>query len=216
MPVDFILETKPFTDENGLLSGLGKQLRPRLKGHYGEALEQLYTEIAAAQVDEVRVLRETATDRPVVETLTAACRALLGISDADPEAHFTDLGGDSLSALSFSRLLAEIFHVEVPVSVITSPANDIATIADYIDAQRGTRVQRPTFGTVHGQGATAVATGELTLDKFIDAQTLSAAPSLPHATGAPHTVLLTGANGWLGRFLTLEWLERLAVRAASW
>lgn len=69
LPVDFILETKPFTDENGLLSGLGKQLRPRLKERYGEALEQLYTEIAAAQVDEIRVLRETAADRPVVETL---------------------------------------------------------------------------------------------------------------------------------------------------
>src|ERR1700733_3747098 len=59
LPVDFILETDPFTDENGLLSGVGKQLRPRLKEHYGERLEQLYSDIAAAQVDEIRVLRET-------------------------------------------------------------------------------------------------------------------------------------------------------------
>lgn len=215
VPVDFILETKPFTDENGLLSGLGKQLRPRLKGRYGEALERLYSEIAAAQVDEIRVLRESAADRPVVETLAGACRALLGISDADPEAHFTDLGGDSLSALSFSRLLEEIFRVEVPVSVITSPANDIAQIADYIDAQRGTGIQRPTFSAVHGSGATAIAADDLTLDEFIDVQTLSTAPSLPHTTGAAHTVLLTGANGWLGRFLTLEWLERLAKRGGK-
>ena len=62
-----------------------------------------------------------------------------------------------------------------------------------------------------------VAAGELTLDKFIDAQTLSAARSLPRFTGvrAPHTVLLTGANGWLGRFLTLEWLERLSRRGGK-
>jgi fatty acid CoA ligase FadD9 len=212
LPVDFILETKPFTDENGLLSGLGKQLRPRLKERYGEQLEQLYSEIAAAQVDEIRVLRETAAQRPVVETLSGACRALLGTSGANPEAHFTDLGGDSLSALSFSRLLEDIFRVEVPVGVITSPANNIGKIADYIETQRGTGTQRPTFSTVHGQGATAISAGDLTLDKFIDAETLSNATSLPPTTGAPHTVLLTGANGWLGRFLALEWLERLSKR----
>jgi fatty acid CoA ligase FadD9 len=215
LPVDFILETKPFTDENGLLSGLGKQLRPRLKERYGEQLEQLYSEIAAAQVDEIRVLRETAAQRPVVETLAGACRALLGTSGANPEAHFTDLGGDSLSALTFSRLLEDIFRVEVPVGVITSPANNIGKIADYIETQRGTGTQRPTFSTVHGQGATAISAGDLTLDKFIDAQTLSNATSLPPTTGAPHTVLLTGANGWLGRFLALEWLERLSKRGGK-
>jgi fatty acid CoA ligase FadD9 len=48
------------------------------------------------------------------------------------------------------------------------------------------------------------------LDKFIDAKTLAAAPTRPRVTGEPTTVLLTGANGWLGRFLALEWLERLA------
>jgi fatty acid CoA ligase FadD9 len=215
LPVDFILETRPFTDENGLLSGLGKQLRPRLKERYGEQLEQLYSEIAAAQVDEIRVLRETAAHRPVVETLSGACRALLGTSGADPEAHFTDLGGDSLSALTFSRLLQDIFRVEVPVGVITSPANNIGKIADYIETQRGTGTQRPTFSSVHGQGATAISAGDLTLDKFIDAQTLSNATSLPHTAGAPHTVLLTGANGWLGRFLALEWLERLSKRGGK-
>ncbi|MEZ0352296.1 carboxylic acid reductase [Mycobacterium sp. pR1184] len=215
LPVDFILETKPFTAENGLLSGLGKQLRPRLKERYGEQLERLYTDIAAAQVDEIRVLRENAADRPVVQTLAGACRALLGTTDASPEAHFIDLGGDSLSALTFSHLLGEIFRVEVPVAVITSPANTIAKVADYIEAQRGAGIRRPTFSTVHGQGATAISAAELTLDKFVDAQTLSTATSLPHATGAAETVLLTGANGWLGRFLTLEWLKRLAERGGK-
>ncbi|WP_131824597.1 thioester reductase domain-containing protein, partial [Mycobacteroides abscessus] len=36
-----------------------------------------------------------------------------------------------------------------------------------------------------------------------------AAPSLPKAVGIPHTVLLTGSNGYLGHYLALEWLERL-------
>jgi fatty acid CoA ligase FadD9 len=63
---------------------------------------------------------------------------------------------------------------------------------------------------VHGRGATQVRAEDLTLDKFIDAKILAGAPALPRATGTPQTVLLTGANGYLGRFLILEWLERLA------
>jgi fatty acid CoA ligase FadD9 len=217
VPVDFLMETEPFSDENGLLSGVGKLLRPRLKEHYGERLEQMYTEIAAAQVDEIRALRETAPDRPVVDTLARVSRALLGTAgaDANPDAHFTDFGGDSLSALMFSNLLEEIFGVEVPVGVIISPANNIGKLADYIATQRSAGARRPSFTTVHGQGATSISASELTLDKFIDAQTLLNATSLPHAVGEPNTVLLTGANGWLGRFLTLEWLERLAERGGK-
>jgi fatty acid CoA ligase FadD9 len=63
---------------------------------------------------------------------------------------------------------------------------------------------------VHPHRAATVSARDLTLEKFIDAQTLAEAPILAHTTGDPTTVLLTGANGWLGRFLTLEWLERLS------
>ena len=50
---------------------------------------------------------------------------------------------------------------------------------------------------------------DLTLDKFIDAETLAAAPSLPGPSAEVRTVLLTGATGFLGRYLALEWLERM-------
>jgi fatty acid CoA ligase FadD9 len=43
-----------------------------------------------------------------------------------------------------------------------------------------------------------------------DQSGLAAAKALPRATSEPHTVLLTGANGYLGRFVTLEWLQRLS------
>ncbi|ETZ96610.1 putative syringomycin synthetase [Mycobacterium kansasii 662] len=50
---------------------------------------------------------------------------------------------------------------------------------------------------------------DLTLDKFIDASTLAAAPVLPPPSAAVRTVLLTGATGFLGRYLALDWLERM-------
>ena len=62
-----------------------------------------------------------------------------------PDAHFTDLGGDSLSALTFGNLLHEIFDIDVPVGVIVSPASDLQAIADYIETERSPESKRPTF-----------------------------------------------------------------------
>lgn len=210
IPRDFVIATEPFTTANGLLSEAAKLLRPKLKARYGEILEQLYTDIAHEQANELVELRRTASDQPVSETVGRAVRALLGLATTDvrPDAHFTDLGGDSLSALSLSTVLNDIFDVEVPVGIITSPTSDLAALAEYIASERKSGSKRPTFDSVHGEG-TKVLAADLTLDKFIDAATLAAAPSLPAPTGTPNTVLLTGANGYLGRFLCLEWLERL-------
>jgi fatty acid CoA ligase FadD9 len=212
IPRDFLIESEPFRAENGLLSDSHKLLRPRLRDRYGEALEQLYVELADEQVEQLRELRRAGADLPVLETVSRAARALLGCSNADlsADAHFTDLGGDSLSALSFSHLMAEIFHIQVPVGVIISPANDLARLANYIEAERESGAKRPTFASVHGENSTELRAGDLTLDKFVDASTLAAAPTLPGPGGAARTVLLTGANGYLGRFLCLEWLDRLA------
>src|SRR6202021_2589324 len=69
--------------------------------------------------------------------------------------------------------------------------------------------KRPSFASVHGREATEVHAADLTLDKFIDEATLTAAPTLPKAGSEVRTVLLTGATGFLGRYLALEWLERM-------
>jgi fatty acid CoA ligase FadD9 len=57
--------------------------------------------------------------------------------------------------------------------------------------------------------AVEVHARDLTLDKFLDAHTLAEAPSLPGPSAEVRTVLLTGATGFLGRYLALEWLERM-------
>ena len=212
VPTDFLVETEPFSAANGLLSGVGKILRPRLKEHYGERLEQLYAELAAARVDDLRALRENAANRSVLDSVTRAAQAVLGSTDVgiDPDDHFTDLGGDSLSALTFANLLRDVLEVDVPVGMIVGPTSDLRQIANYIETERESGSKRPTFASVHGRGATSVRAGDLTLDKFVDEATLATAPGVAYATGAPKTVLLTGANGWLGRFLALDLLERLA------
>jgi fatty acid CoA ligase FadD9 len=210
VPRDFIIETTPFTLENGLLTGIRKLAWPKLKQHYGERLEQLYADLAAGQANELSELRRSGADAPVLQTVIRAAAALLGAATTEltPDAHFTDLGGDSLSALTFGNLLREIFDIDVQVGVIVSPANDLQAIAGYIESERqGTK--RPSFASVHGRNATEVHASDLTLDKFIDASTLAAAPNLPQPASEVRTVLLTGATGFLGRYLALDWLERM-------
>jgi fatty acid CoA ligase FadD9 len=212
IPRDFIVEQHPFTPENGLLTGLRKLARPKLRERYGEDLERLYTELAAAQASELSELRQAVTDHSVLDTITRAAGALLGTATAElgPDAHFTDIGGDSLSALTFAKLLNDIFDVDVPVSMLVSPTSDLRAVAKYVEDQRHSGDKRPSFASVHGDAITEVAAADLSLDKFIDTPLLTAGPSLPRPNGEVRTVVLTGATGFLGRFLALAWLERLA------
>ena len=211
IPRDFLIETELFSPENGLLTGVGKFSRPNFKARFGERMEQLFTEIAQEQVAELRALRLAGANRPVLETVMRAVQATLGVSapDVNPESRFGDLGGDSLSALSFSMLLQEIFSVEVPVGVIINPAGNVQLVVDFIESQRSGH-KRPTFSTVHAADSTTIHARDLTLQKFIDADILSQAATLDKPREAIDTVLLTGATGFLGRFQALAWLERMA------
>ena len=212
IPRDFLIETVPFGLKNGLLSEIGKHQRPKLRDRYGDRLEQLYSQLAQDQLEVLRSLRGGGADRPVLETVSRALQATLGVSPADvgPDARFGDLGGDSLSALTFSILLEEIFGVEVPVGVIISPAGNVRHLSNYIEAERNSVAKRPSFSTVHATDSTTVHARDLTLDKFIDKQVLADASTLARPGDAIRTVLLTGATGYLGRFQALAWLERLA------
>jgi fatty acid CoA ligase FadD9 len=57
MQRDFIVETTPFTAENGLLTGIGKLARLKLRDRYGDRLEHLYTDRAEAEGSALRELR---------------------------------------------------------------------------------------------------------------------------------------------------------------
>lgn len=213
IPRDFIIESEPFSTADGMLSGVGKLLRPKLKERYGDRLEKLYADLAQGQEDELRRLRRDAPGLPVYDNVARAAHAVLGGDSADlrPDASFGDLGGDSLAALSYSSLLRELLGVDVPVNVLLGPDSDLARIADYVRREREPGAHRTDADTVHGRGASEIRAADLTLEKFLDVTTVARAP----ATGPAATVLITGANGYLGRFLLLTWLERLAPRGGK-
>jgi len=213
VPRDFLVEHEPFSVDNGLLAGIGKYQRPKFKTRYGPELERLCEHIAASQAQELQALRSAGRHAPVLETIGRAVQATLGIESLDLSLRirFTDLGGDSLSALACSVLLEDIYEVEVPASVINNPAGSLQQVAQYIERAREAGSMRPTFAAIHGRGAAQIRASDLTLERFLDRETLAGAPRAAAPAKDIRTVLVTGANGYLGRFLCLEWLKRMAA-----
>jgi len=212
IPRDIILEYEPFSVDNDLLAGVGKYRRPKFVERYGERLEALYDALASSQEQERQRLRSEGGDKPILETVAGAVKATLGIEDVDlsKRCNFTELGGDSLTSLSCAMLLEEIYEIEVPASVLNDPTGSLQQLAHYIERALDNSFDVPTFTSVHGRDAREVWARDLVLEKFIDSKTLSAANEIPGPGSDIRAVLITGANGYLGRFLCLEWLERMA------
>lgn len=211
VPREFLVEKDPFSASNGLLSDLGKPLRPRMKERYGTRLEKIYADIVKREANELLALRAIGPDAPVLATLTRAVDAVFGPfeNDIDADRPFAELGGDSLAMLSFSRLIGDIFDAEIPVGLIMGPSNTPRKLAREIDSRRSAREPELSFNSIHGRGETEYFARNLTIDRFIDHESVMAPKSLDLISGDPRTVFLTGGNGYVGRFLCMEWLERL-------
>lgn len=213
IPRDFILEHTPFSIENGLLTISAKFARPKITEKYVARLEAMYDAMADRQSQELESLRLEGASRPVLETVVGALKATLGINEIDPESGqgFADYGGDSLAALGFSLLLGDIFGIEVPVGQITAPSTSLIDLARHIDQLRSNTDRQATFASVHGAGSRLIRADDLTIDRFLDDETVARAPEAAPPAAAVRSVLVTGATGFLGRFLCLEWLERMAA-----
>ena len=142
----------------------------------------------------------------VEEILADIYAQVLGVARVGVDESFFDLGGDSLSAVRVIAAINAGLDIHLPVRTIFD-APSVRSLSQQLDRH----ASDPRFALVHGTGTTQVHAGDLTLDKFIDATTLSAAPTLPGPSAEVRTVLLTGATGFLGRYLVLEWLERMEL-----
>ncbi|MER0449442.1 carboxylic acid reductase [Streptomyces sp. Edi4] len=212
IPHDVLVERRPFSIANGLLSGVGKVLRPALKEHYGPRLERMYADLAAGRAGRLAQLRARGHDVTPLEAVLAAAQITLGCPSSlvRADAAFADLGGDSLSAHTFATVLEQIVGQEVPIQAVLAPASTLARIAQGLGVAREPGASGPTFASVHGQGAREVRATDLTLDRFLGEHVLTAERTAPDASAPVRRVLMTGATGYLGQFLAVEWLRRLA------
>jgi amino acid adenylation domain-containing protein/thioester reductase-like protein len=143
---------------------------------------------------------------PTEEILAGIYAQVLGLERVGVDESFFDLGGDSLSAMRLIAAVNTTLDADLSVRTVFD-APSISSLNQQLGRHAG--VTGPTFGFVHGRGTPELHAGDLTLEKFIDATTLTTAPTLPGPSAEVRTVLLTGATGFLGRYLALEWLERM-------
>lgn len=229
VPRDFVIEPAPFTRKNGLLTESEKPARQRLRDRYGARLEALYDTIERTQRAELaKLARRREGAAPAAEAVTSAAETVkkavevtLGLGDVDvsrSEQSFIQLGGDSLAAVRLGSLVKDLSGVSVPVGLLLDPTRSVRSIVEHIEgAIAGAAGRREaTFDEVHGAGAAVVRAADLRLDRFLGAGELAAAARAPRALQPePRAVLLTGANGFLGRFLLLSLLERLPAEGGA-
>jgi len=214
VPRDFLVEREPWTRENGLLTSVNKPARPQLRQRYGDRLEALYAQLE----EEARREQASLVEAPdgvgamaMGDKVRRAVEAVLGVRDLDlASGSFRDLGGDSLSALSLSALLEEVCGEAVPVSTLLNPGSSLAALAATLEGPAGVD-GLPTYRAIHGVEPGEIRAEDLRLERFLGPGDLEGAArvagqSLPATVGS---VLVTGANGFLGRSLCLEWLERM-------
>ncbi|WP_396878943.1 amino acid adenylation domain-containing protein [Mycobacterium sp. SMC-2] len=146
---------------------------------------------------------------PTEKIVAGVYAQVLGLERVGVDESFFDLGGDSLSAMRLIDSINKVLDSRLAVRAVFD-APSVRSLSERVDRHDSPAADL-CFASVHGGDSTEVHAGDLTLDKFIDAPTLSAAPSLPRAGTEARTVLLTGATGFLGRYLALQWLERLKL-----
>ncbi|WP_345025926.1 thioester reductase domain-containing protein, partial [Streptomyces sedi] len=167
--------------------------------------------LAALDTAPVRPAGESVAPRTQLEeTIATVWAEVLQVEQVGVYDDFFALGGDSLLATKVIARLRDALGGETLSLRVLFSTPTVAAMADHVEATRGDGVRRPTFTSVHGEDSTEVRATDLTLDKFLDAGTLADAKGLARPVDLPRTVLLTGANGYIGRFLCLEWLQRLA------
>ena len=210
IPRDVLVEHERFTYENGLLSSARKPLRPNIKRKYVDRLEAMYEEMDKQQQVELARLRANAAGT-TEERVAGAFKANLGLPEvrADNPRSYGDLGGDSLGAVGLSLLFEEMFDVSIPVSAILHPAANVKWLAGHVErAMAGEGVR---MADVHPD-KDVLRASDLKLHKLIDEKTLTDASDAAPPAERTRNVLVTGANGFLGRFLCLEWLDYCAER----
>ena len=204
VPREVIVERTPFSRDNGLLTESDKPRRTALKAAYGPRLDALADALEARQLRDL-----TPADvegLPLAARLARAAQVALGRDDLDVEAaSFVELGGDSLTAQRFVQLAERVCGRAPSIAAVLDASTTIAQLAARLTA---TPTGRPTLTGLHGDAPTHLRASQLTVARVLGEDALVSLPP-PSAITAPRVVLVTGATGFLGKFVTLELLARM-------
>ena len=114
MPRDLILFEGAFTRENGLLTESNKPARPHLKAQFGPQLDAMFEAASSRQFKDAADFRsQDLSGWSTRDKVLHAVGIVLGIDRVAKreDASFTQLGGDSIAAVTLGELLGEVWLV---------------------------------------------------------------------------------------------------------
>ncbi|KAL5489135.1 hypothetical protein EMCRGX_G018193 [Ephydatia muelleri] len=194
VPIGLILEPEVFTEKNGLLTSALKLCRPNLEKKYRSLLEGLYNHLSCAERPlEVLIVEYFQKLANLTPALLPECTPPPPLPPNLLSVSFTQLGGDSISAMRLANLFDEHFNKLVSVqAIMTEPLKNILQLV--LIKTPGVEVQ--TSYSIDWKK-------EIILDfSGTHSHKHSSVPVLSEC----NTVLLTGATGFLGQFILLELL----------
>ncbi len=212
IPRDILIEVEAFSSANGLVSPMGKRLRTTFIQRYGKQLEVMYADLERGQQADLMALGGR-TDLTTIEKVKLALEAVLGRRNLDrmEQMSFGELGGDSLDAAEFAVVLDDMFGIEFPVHSLLSPTGNPSAWAQVIEEALQGKKDGVVSDTEARETGRHLKAEDMKLERFFDVGDLSPR-GMPSPADQSQTVLLTGATGFLGRFLCLEWLERMSAK----
>lgn len=213
VPRDFLVELEPWSRENGLVADNGKPSLAKLAARYALRLDAVYERLEHERSAALRAVAALPPEAPVADKLERALAAVVELT-VPPAGRggltFSELGGDSINAVALAALLDEEWRLRLPVGLILSPSASIDELARYLERTERAGADAATADTLHGAGSAVLRASDVTLAGFVPAAELTPAAgrAARRRSRAPRTVMLTGASGFLGRFVLLELLER--------
>lgn len=208
IPRDFIVEPEPFTVANRLLTESNKLSRKNLQARYGHHLEALYNTLDERQLASIAAICDQKGGLSAEEKLISLIETSLNVKTPDLSLSFKELGGDSMAALEFAATLEAALSIKIPVSLILNPRGPLRDIVTYIERMENGTNPQVSVASIHGNHSSRLRASDLTLERFLTPEEIHAAHELATtwtwSDKSPKKILVTGANGFLGRFLAKD------------
>lgn len=192
IPRRFVIDTRPFTVENEMLTASFKLKRVSCENYYKARLEQVYEELEAEEKVKLQA------------DLNQILQSALGKEGSVELDSFSSLGVDSLHAVKIASLIRNKYSIDVPLKLLFAPNANISQLSTFIhDKQSGNANPNQDAVLVDQLKVKVNWMEEVSrlLDPCIDAKNCSSTTPVPLPLPLMNHVLLTGCTGFLGSFL---------------
>ncbi|KAF2072257.1 hypothetical protein CYY_006433 [Polysphondylium violaceum] len=199
IPKMITVDFTQWTIEAGLITGSGKYNRGGIYNLYKQKIDEMYK-----QMEQLQSVMESKDSDEKSKLVQEYIRSVLNLDMDDGSIgtlSFTQMGGDSLSAIKLANLLKEKANIDISPTLILNQENNISQLTSLIG------------NNVNGNGEDLLNANttmdwekEMTLPKEI-VNCLESIKSLKATNETNQTVFITGSSGFLGSFLLANLLE---------